>query len=36
MSERRDTAWLKAWVAADWSVRYPGNAAVQNGLNHAL
>ena len=33
MKERRDTAWLKEWVAADWSVRYAGNAEVQNGLN---
>ncbi|MGE8346044.1 type VI secretion system membrane subunit TssM [Pseudomonas helleri] len=33
MPERRDNAWLKAWVATDWSARYPGNSAVQNGLN---
>ncbi|MFJ7885868.1 type VI secretion system membrane subunit TssM [Pseudomonas sp. NPDC096917] len=33
MPERRDNAWLRAWVAADWSARYPGNTAVQNGLN---
>ena len=33
MNERRDTDWLKEWVAADWSVRYAGNTDVQNGLN---
>ena len=33
MPERRDNAWLKAWVATDWSARYPGNSNVQNGLN---
>lgn len=33
MPERRDNAWLKAWVANDWSARYPGNTAVQDGLN---
>ena len=33
MPERRDNAWLRAWVATDWSSRYPGNTAVQNGLN---
>ena len=33
MPERRDNAWLKAWLASDWSARYPGNTAAQNGLN---
>ncbi|ALI01269.1 type VI secretion system membrane subunit TssM [Pseudomonas sp. FW306-02-F02-AA] len=33
MKDRRDPAWLKDWVAQDWSVRYTGNTAVQNGLN---
>lgn len=33
MPERRDNAWLKAWLSNDWSARYPGNTAVQNGLN---
>lgn len=33
MPERRDNAWLKAWLASDWSARYSGNTAVQNGLN---
>jgi type VI secretion system protein ImpL len=33
MKDRRDTAWLKEWVATDWSLRYAGNTVVQNGLN---
>ncbi|MFP3518317.1 type VI secretion system membrane subunit TssM [Pseudomonas sp. SIMBA_077] len=33
MPERRDNAWLRAWVATDWSARYPGNTTAQNGLN---
>ncbi|MGE8183692.1 type VI secretion system membrane subunit TssM [Pseudomonas mandelii] len=33
MKDRRDAAWLKDWVATDWSQRYAGNTAVQNGLN---
>ncbi|KPG99624.1 type VI secretion protein VasK [Pseudomonas sp. RIT-PI-q] len=33
MKERRDAAWLKDWVATDWSLRYAGNTVVQNGLN---
>ncbi|MCF4995370.1 type VI secretion system membrane subunit TssM [Pseudomonas syringae] len=33
MKDRRDAAWLKDWVATDWSLRYTGNTAVQNGLN---
>ena len=31
--ERRDPAFLKEWLAADWSRRHPGNAAAQQGLN---
>ena len=31
--ERRDNAWLKEWMATDWSLRYAGNTQVQNGLN---
>jgi type VI secretion system protein ImpL len=33
MKDRRDVAWLTDWVATDWSLRYAGNTAVQNGLN---
>lgn len=33
MKDRRDAQWLKDWVATDWSQRYTGNTAVQNGLN---
>jgi type VI secretion system protein ImpL len=33
MQDRRDAAWLKDWVATDWSLSYAGNTAVQNGLN---
>ncbi|EKG34438.1 hypothetical protein Pav013_4630 [Pseudomonas syringae pv. avellanae str. ISPaVe013] len=33
MTDRRDAQWLKDWVAAEWSQRYAGNTAVQNGLN---
>lgn len=33
LTERRDSTWLKEWVAADWSLRYIGNTPVQNGLN---
>lgn len=33
MKDRRDAPWLKDWVAAEWSQRYTGNTAVQNGLN---
>ena len=32
MPERRDNAWLKAWVATDWSARYPGNSNVFGAL----
>jgi len=30
---RRDPAFLKQWLAADWSLRYAGDALAQNGLN---
>ncbi len=33
MKDRRDAVWLKDWLATDWSQRYAGNTAVQNGLN---
>jgi len=33
MKDRRDGPWLKDWVATEWSQRYAGNTAVQNGLN---
>jgi type VI secretion system protein ImpL len=33
LSERRDTPWLKGWMAADWSQRYTGNTKAQTGLN---
>lgn len=33
LEERRDTGFLKEWLAADWSLRYAGNAVAQNGLN---
>lgn len=33
MKDRRDEQWLKEWVAIEWSQRYSGNTAVQNGLN---
>ncbi|WP_347902746.1 type VI secretion system membrane subunit TssM [Pseudomonas purpurea] len=36
MKDRRDPAWLKDWVATEWSLRYAGNTAVQNGLNAHL
>jgi len=36
MKDRRDAAWLKDWIATDWSQRYTGNTAVQNGLNAHL
>lgn len=32
LSERRDPAWLKDWVATGWAVRYSGNTTAQNGL----
>ncbi|MGY2291441.1 type VI secretion system membrane subunit TssM [Pseudomonas sp. SDO528_S397] len=34
MKDRRDAPWLKDWVANEWSQRYTGNTAVQNGLNN--
>ena len=34
MQNRRDTPWLKDWVATEWSQRYTGNTTVQNGLNN--
>ncbi|PAU54979.1 type VI secretion system membrane subunit TssM [Pseudomonas indica] len=33
LEERRDAGFLKEWLAADWSLRYAGNAVAQNGLN---
>ena len=33
LAERRDAAFLKDWLAADWSLRHPGNAVAQQGLN---
>ncbi|MFJ4143265.1 type VI secretion system membrane subunit TssM [Pseudomonas sp. NPDC089734] len=36
MKDRRDAAWLKDWVATEWSVRHAGNTALQNGLNAHL
>ncbi|QIB05959.1 type VI secretion system membrane subunit TssM [Pseudomonas fluorescens] len=33
LQERRDVAWLKDWLANDGSLRYPGNTALQEGLN---
>ncbi|MCJ8170442.1 type VI secretion system membrane subunit TssM [Atopomonas sediminilitoris] len=33
MHERLDADFLKEWLAADWSQRYPGDNAVQSGLN---
>lgn len=33
MQDRRDPSLLKDWVARDWSSRYAGNTALQNGLN---
>ncbi|AGI22647.1 type VI secretion protein IcmF [Pseudomonas sp. ATCC 13867] len=32
LPERRDADFLKDWIGADWSVRYSGDAVVQNGL----
>ncbi|MEB0092560.1 type VI secretion system membrane subunit TssM [Pseudomonas sp. CCI4.2] len=32
LTERRDSTWLKDWVATDWSMRYMGNTSVQNSL----
>nr|WP_319527531.1 type VI secretion system membrane subunit TssM [Pseudomonas laurentiana] len=33
---RRDAAWLKQWLASEWSVRHAGNTALQEGLNAHL
>lgn len=33
LPERRDNAFLEQWLAADWSVRYAGDAVAQEGLN---
>ena len=33
LAERRDAAFLKDWLAADWSLRHSGNAVAQQGLN---
>ncbi|MBV2134210.1 type VI secretion system membrane subunit TssM [Pseudomonas sp. MAP12] len=33
LEERRDPAFLKEWLAADWSQRHAGNTAAQDGLN---
>lgn len=33
LRQRRDNAFLNDWLAADWSLRYAGNAVAQNGLN---
>jgi type VI secretion system protein ImpL len=33
LEERRDPAWLKERLATEWSLRYPDNTAVQNGLS---
>ncbi|MCP8469088.1 type VI secretion system membrane subunit TssM [Pseudomonas triclosanedens] len=32
LPERRDADFLKDWMGADWSLRYSGEAVVQNGL----
>lgn len=33
LSARRDTGFMREWLAADWSRRYGGNAVAQQGLN---
>ena len=33
LPERRDSEYLKEWLAADWSLRYPGDSQAQQGLN---
>ncbi|WP_047287515.1 type VI secretion system membrane subunit TssM [Pseudomonas protegens] len=33
LQDRRDPSLLKDWVAREWSSRYAGNSALQNGLN---
>ncbi|KJH85147.1 type VI secretion system membrane subunit TssM [Stutzerimonas stutzeri] len=32
LEQRRENGFLKEWLAADWSLRYAGNAVAQNGL----
>ena len=36
LTTRRDAAWLEQWLASQWSVRYSGNTALQQGLNAHL
>lgn len=36
LRERRDSAWLAQRIAAQWSVRYAGDASVQTRLNEHL
>ncbi|MEH3021681.1 MAG: type VI secretion system membrane subunit TssM [Pseudomonas oryzihabitans] len=36
LPERRDARALRDWAAADWSLRYPGDALTQNGLDTHL
>lgn len=36
LRERRDSAWLKEQISADWSVRYSGGTVVQKGLGEHL
>ncbi|WP_341477067.1 ImcF-related family protein, partial [Pseudomonas viridiflava] len=31
--ERRDRAWLREWIAADWTIRYAAHAQAQRQLN---
>ncbi|AYC34909.1 type VI secretion system membrane subunit TssM [Pseudomonas cavernae] len=33
LEERRDVRFLQEWLAADWSLRYPGNSSGQRRLN---
>ena len=36
LNDRRDTVWLKDWIASDWSRRYPANNSVQSRLEGHL
>lgn len=36
LPERRDARTLRDWAAADWSLRYPGDALTQNSLDTHL
>ncbi len=36
LTTRRDAAWLEQWLASQWSARYSGNTALQQGLNAHL